>query len=199
MGVRILTLHLLRLAHAAADRLQNLPEPSLASSHFPPRLTSPLPSRTPSSANLPLIHEAVGETESANSQWGGDTDDLGISSSTDNATGVPTDDIVSDAEAPSAASSRHGIFRNVSQRSRLLKVGLGRSSASYALLAAVEEDSKNWSVEDLVLLLKNTCEEVSTLQLSSFDWVYILLQSRKHRLVNSTVIRVPQRLYILVY
>lgn len=167
MGVRILSLHLLRLAHAASERLQNLPEPSTGSRHLPPRLLSPPPSGAPSNANLPLIHEAAGEAASASSQWGGDTDDLGITSSTDIGAGAPGEDVASDAEASSAPAGNRGIFRNVSQKSRQLKVGLGRNVASYAVLAAVEEDSKSWSVEDLVLLLQNTCEEVRSLWLIS--------------------------------
>jgi hypothetical protein len=41
-----------------------------------------------------------------------------------------------------------------------LRVGIGRSVASLAALTDVEEDSKNWSVDDLVGLLETTCEEV---------------------------------------
>lgn len=110
------------------------------------------------------------------SQRGGDTqsdlgDDLGADSSTDMATGGHTEDAgtLSESEVPSFTASNHGIFRNVSHRSRVLKVGAGRSIASFALQAAVEE-SKSFSVEDLVALLESTCEEVRTFRENVFTF-----------------------------
>jgi hypothetical protein len=157
-GIRILTLHLLRLASAAVERLQNLPEPGHSTALLSARLTSPLPSRTPSTANLPQIVEHAGDGDSegqgtsGGSQWGdSEPEDLSLCNVADvGAAGALADDV----QPPGS----RGIFRHVSQKHRRLKVC--RGAAPCAMHTGPQADSATWSTDALVSLLQDTCEEV---------------------------------------